>query len=110
MDYENIMKCYEVERIMEHRKWMMEIPYLQFPRDWDVKIIPPFAGATIRFKIRKENANVSVYLDCYDNLGCYGEPYWEVYPHKDDVFRCIMADTESLLGAIAESIEKQSAK
>lgn len=107
MNYEDFNKVYEVERIMEYAKWCGEIPHIKFPTDWEVQIIPPFAGAVARFKIRKGDANVSIYLDCYDRLGCYGQPYWEVYPHHDDVFRCDMADTDSLLKAIAESIEQQ---
>ena len=107
MNYEDFNKVYEVERIMEYNKWCGEIPHIKFPTDWEVQIIPPFAGAVARFKIRKGDANVSIYLDCYDRLGCYGQPYWEVYPHHDDVFRCDMADTDSLLKAIAESIEQQ---
>lgn len=107
MNYEDFNKVYEVERIMEYNKWCGEIPYIKFPTDWEVQIIPPFAGAVARFKIRKGDASVSIYLDCYDRLGCYGQPYWEVYPHHDDVFRCDMADTDSLLKAITESIEQQ---
>jgi hypothetical protein len=108
MNYEDFNKVYEVERIMEYHKWCGEIPHIKFPSDWEVQIIPPFAGAVVRFKIRKDDASVSIYLDCYDRLGCYGEPYWEVYPYHGDTYRCDMADTNSLLRAIAESIEEQS--
>ena len=107
MKYEDFLKVYEVERIMEYTNWCGEIPYITFPSDWQVQVIPPFAGAVVRFKIKKGDASVSIYLDCYDILGCYGQPYWEVYPHEDDVFRCDMEDTETLLRAIAESIAEQ---
>lgn len=93
---------------METRKWKNEIPYIKFPSDWEVKIIPPFAGATVRFLIRKDNATVSVYLDCYDHLGCVGQPYWEVYPHDKDTYRCFMNDTDMLLSAISRSIDEQN--
>lgn len=95
-------------QIMEHSKWRKEIPYIQFPADWQVQICPPFAGAVVRFRIKKDKADVSIYLDCYDNLGCYEAPYWEVYPHEEDVYRCDMLDTESLLKAITRSIEQQN--
>jgi hypothetical protein len=107
MEYEDFNKVYEVERIMEYRKWCGKIPHITFPNDWKVQVIPPFRGAVVRFKIKKGDANVSIYLDCYDRLGCYGQPYWEVYPHENDVFRCDMEDTETLLKAIAESIAEQ---
>ena len=101
---ENYRLPYEYEEMMEHRKWMKEIPYIQFPSDWKVQITPPFAGAVVRFRVQKNDAEVSVYLDCYDRLGYYGSPYWEVYPHEGDVFRCDMSDTESLLNAITHSL------
>ena len=104
----NYRLVYEYEEQMEHRKWMKEIPYIQFPADWKVQITPPFSGAVVRFRVRKDDIEVSIYLDCYDRLGCYGEPYWEVYPHKGDVFRCDMSDTESLLNAITHSLSERS--
>ena len=107
MKHKDFIKVYEVETIMEHKKWCGEIPYIKFPNDWEVKIIPPFKNAVVRFLIKKGDAGVSIYLDCYDRLGCYGQPYWEVYPHQNDVFRCDMKDTEALLKAIDESIAEQ---
>lgn len=50
--------------------------------------------------------HASIYLDCYGRLGCYGSPYWEVYPYEGDVFRCDMSDAEGLLNAIAHTISK----
>ena len=107
MEYEDLKKVYEVGKIMEYEKWYREIPHITFPNNWQVQIIPPHAGAVVRFKIKKGNASVSIYLDCYDALGYYGKPYWEIYPHKDDVFRCDMEDTKALLKAISESIAEQ---
>ena len=98
---------HEYSEFMEHRKWAQEIPYLSFPSDWKVKIVPPFSGAMVRFYVKKEEAFVSVYLDCYDLLGFYQEPYWEIYPYEDDVFRCEMNKTEELLKAISHSISSQ---
>lgn len=101
---DNRMFTYEYDQKMESRKWSEEIPFINFPNDWKIKIIPPFAGAVVRFRIEKNNAAVSVYLDCYDHLGCYGEPYWEIYPYNEDTFRCDMKDTDSLLKAIEETL------
>ncbi len=106
-EYKDITKVYEAECIMEYTKWTKEIPEINFSADWNIKIIPPFGGAIVRFKIIKDVAIVSIYLDCYDSLGCYGEPYWEVYPHDGDVFRCDMKDTNCLLDAIKGSIKQQ---
>lgn len=101
---EDTMLVYKYDQIMESQKWRNEIPYLQFPIDYKVKIIPPFGGAVVRFLIEKNGKKVSVYLDCYNKLGCYGEPYWEIYPHEEDVFRCDMNDTDSLMKAIEQSL------
>ena len=108
MNIDDKFAVYKAGELMEYGKWGAEIPYITFPTDWQVKIIPPFGGAVVRFRVRKGDVEVSVYLDCYDNLGCYGKPYWEVHPHDDDVFRCDMEDTEALLKAISESINQRS--
>ena len=50
-------------------KWVKEIPYLHFDADWEVKIIPPFAGALARFIVKKGDKAVSVYFDGYSQLG-----------------------------------------
>ena len=61
----------EYSDLMEHHKWSSQIPYISFPLEWQVKVIPPYGGAVIRFLIMQGAAKVSVYLDCYDNIGCY---------------------------------------
>lgn len=92
-------------------KWSREIPEIEFPGDWAIRIIPPFKGAIVRFRARlphmgKEDS-VSIYLDCYDTLGCYGSPYWEVYPYRGDVERCDMMDIEELLRMISDRGENE---
>lgn len=81
------------------------IPYLKFKEDWEVKALPPFGGAIIRYQIKKGDNWCSIYLDGYDCLGCCGQPYWEVYPHNDDCFRCAIGDSESLLNAISDILD-----
>lgn len=103
---ENTLVIFKYDEIMESRKWIKEIPFISFPSEWLVQIIPPFNGAVVRFRIQSGSAEISVYLDCYDRLGYYGSPYWEVYPHKEEVFRCEMKDVTSLLKAIQESINE----
>jgi hypothetical protein len=85
----------------ETRSWVEKIPAIKFPQGWEVQIIPPFGGALCRFRV---NGIVSVYLDGYDLLGYCREPYWEVYPHEDDVFRCGMNEIDKLIEAIQESL------
>lgn len=101
-----ILSCQLGEK-HEWMKWVTEIPFLKFPPEWRVKVIPPFAGAIARFivKIPDCSDTVSVYLDCYNCLGFANGPYWEVYPHHGDTGRCAMEDTETLLKMIADRSE-----
>jgi hypothetical protein len=96
----------EYDRLFESDKWRVEIPYIKFNSDWEVKIIPPSTGAIVRFLIKCDKSTVSVYLDCYDLLGYYRAPYWEVFSYRDNTFRCAMNDTKSLLKAIDISLRK----
>lgn len=100
----------EWDRVFEADKWRQEIPALQFPADWQVKIIPPFMFAVVRFTATCGSGSVSVYLDCYDMLGYGGEPYWEIYPDGDtgDPKRFAMDNTVDLLAAIQKSLDVQN--
>lgn len=104
----------EMDEAFEWSKWKDEIPYLKFPGHWKVKIMPPFAGAIIRFSVTTNDKNhVSVYLDCYAQLGSWDEPYWEIYPYEkignqnSDVYRGPMNKTVNLLEAIELSLKNQ---
>lgn len=51
----NITERYKIEETYEYKKWCKEIPALHFKNEWNVKIIPPFAGAIVRFIIEYNN-------------------------------------------------------
>jgi len=106
VNFDESSKIYEVERIQEYNKWSKEIPFIHFPSDYEIKIIPPFAGAIIRFRVKRNLSpnEVSIYLDCYDRLGIFDEPYWEIYPYQGDTYRCKMNNIEELLNAIEVSL------
>jgi len=90
--------------------WGDKIPYISFPSGWQVRAIPPFGGAVIRYNIKDKTgkAHVSIYLDCYDIVGAYGAPYWEVYPCEGgDAFRCEMDNVGGLLEAVQKSMDEQ---
>lgn len=105
------MFLHEVEEKLEYRNWMAKIPWIEFDPGWQVMVIPPFAGAMVRFLVKNpgaENRHVSVYLDCYEKLGYYGGPHWEVYPDSEgNNARFMMNDTKGLLDAIRESLDKK---
>ena len=86
---ETSMIISDYERAQECRKWAKEIPALHFEKEWDVKIIPPFGGAVVRFTIKYNNKHVSVYFDAYSELGYMVDeddnpiPYFEYYDGED---------------------------
>jgi len=105
----DFMRRVKVESEEKWREITPDIPYISFKDGWMVKIIPPFSGATVRFMVTKEglgDRSVSVYLDHYEQLGFGpdGAPYWEVYPHNNDVGRCTMSDTDTLIDMIERSL------
>ena len=101
------IKHLQYEEQRHFRKWAHKMPFLQFPSDWKIKIIPPYCNAMVRFVIEKESAWVSVYFDVDNKLGYYDTPYWEAYPYEDDVFRCSFGEEDLLLKAIEKSLDDQ---
>ena len=101
---------FEYDQAMKTRERMELIPALNFPKKWNVRIIPPFGGATIRFQVSdkhtKEGEFVSIYLDMDSNLGSPKIPYWEVYPaENDDVMRWEMNCTKELMKTIKKALK-----
>ena len=99
-----------IEKEREYDRWYKEIPYIRFPASWEVKVTPPFNGAIVRFRVRNTRGKeISVYLDCYDTLGCYGSPYWEIFPAADnDIARYAMNDIDGLLRGLKASMRRRS--
>lgn len=78
------------------------IPWIQFPADWQIQVIPPFSDATVRFRVKlPDGREKSIYLDTRNALGYMDYPYWEVYPVGEDYGRCHMNDITQLLNLIA---------
>jgi len=106
------MKRIDIEYSEDWRGKVDTIPFIKFPSDWEIQIIPPFGGAVARFRVRLPDGRVkSIYLDYENNLGSWFEngdmkPYWEVYPNYGDVARCGQYDIESLLKYISEPGEE----
>jgi hypothetical protein len=96
----------ELETSDEWRRWAETTPFIQFPPEWQVRIVPPYGGAIARFYVRYGDNQASVYLDCYNRLGYFGAPYWEVYPIDNDTARVPMEDVPGLLELIRQSLEE----
>lgn len=100
----------KMSKAYEWDKWQQEIPYINFPEHFAVKVTPPVAGAVVRFRVADkrciEKGDISVYLDCYSELGAVWEPYWEIYPAADgDVSRYMMRDIDGLIAGLQEALE-----
>ena len=55
----------KIDAMNEYRNWAQKLPAFHFDKEWDVKIIPPFQGAIIRFYISYNGKFISVYFDAY---------------------------------------------
>ena len=99
---EQMSNVYRMEQFQEYSKWQKELPYLHFEKEWDVKIIPPFCGAIIRFYIKHNGKSASVYFDGYSELGYMYDnndepiPYFEFYD-GDDIKRYRMSESEQMM-------------
>lgn len=100
----------DYERVQESIKWVNEIPVLHFEKEWDVRIIPPFGGAVIRFWIWHNGKEVSVYFDAYSELGfVYDEddnpiPYFEYYD-GEDTHRYLMNESGKMMEDIKSFLD-----
>lgn len=105
--FEETMLISKYESLQEYRKWMKEIPALHFEKEWDVKIIPPFGGAVIRFCIDYNGKHVSVYFDAYSELGWVVDenknpiPYFEYYD-GEECYRYYMYESEQMMEDIKD--------
>lgn len=106
------MNRLDIEYSEDWRGKIDTIPFIKFPSDWEIQIIPPFGNAVARFRVKlPDGREKSIYLDYDHHLGFWSEdgemkPYWEVYPHYGDVARCGQYDIKSLLKYISEPSEE----
>ena len=108
MKVDEVMERYKIEQMQKWREEIDTMPWITFPADWKIQIIPPFGDAVVRFRVElPSGAHRSVYLDSRCSLGYMTDvdghpiPYWEVYPHQGDVGRCNKENIAELLAMIA---------
>lgn len=109
---EEKLKRYHVENEQDWKGEIVRIPWLHFRGDWQVRVIPPFGDAVIRFQVILPSGTLkSIYMDSRNSLGVWSnnmnapEPYWEVYPYRGDVGRCDLADTIMLMEMIQDETD-----
>lgn len=102
-----LMKA-KVEQEYHYKEWCIKLPAFHFDKEWDVRIIPPFNGAIIRFTISHNEKGVSVYFDAYSELGWMCEedgttptPYFEYYDGKD-AHRYFLDEADQMMEDIRE--------
>lgn len=103
---------YKIEAEQNWRDEIKNIPFIKFPADWQIQIIPPFGDAVIRFRVKlPSGTEKSIYMDSRSSIGYmmneYNQPipYWEVYPYCVDVGRCYLNEVDRLLEMIADESE-----
>lgn len=93
------------DETFEVDKWIKQVPRLRFKEEWEVKIVPPFGGAIIRFLVSANDKFLSVYLDGYNMLGgVRGETYWEVFD-GEDIERFKFDKSERMMARIEEKLK-----
>jgi hypothetical protein len=91
------------------KDFINDFPWINFPKEWKIKMVPPFAEATVRFYVELPNGVIkSVYFDKDGKLGAYYN-YWEVFqiePRDDNRApkRCDKNDITKLLKIIEGDI------
>jgi len=105
-------KRHEVET---EQGWIEEaetIPYIQFPPSWQIKIMPPFSDAVVRFKVTLPSGlEKSVFLDSRCSLIKHRDkdgrpiPCWEVAPVAGKWAHCAKYNIQTLLKLIAREDE-----
>lgn len=102
---QSIIMQSRIEKNKGYEKWRKELPSFHFDEKWEVKIIPPFAGAVIRFYISYKDKFVSVYFDSDSSLGfMYGDdgspiPYFEYYDGQE-TYRYLPNEAEEMMSDI----------
>ena len=109
---DNLLSRCNLERVEKWRDWIDKLPTI--PLDTSIcriKVIPPFGGALIRFRVYPmdtDEISVSVYLDVNQSLGIWDGPYWEIYPAtNNDTKRFELEDVEHMCKEIIRSLQIQ---
>jgi hypothetical protein len=98
----------------QQRRWREQrgqMPYLRFPPDWEIKIVPPWRCVDVRFTARKGERTVSVFADLSGNAGGFIDesgdeaPYWEI---GGSDWRVPLRDVDGLMREIAAALEGET--
>ena len=88
----------KIEAFHDYKKLYNKIPALHFDKEWGIKIIPPFTGATTGFWINHNGKHISVYFDGYDENGKV-IPYFEYYD-GNETYRYLLDKSDKMMDDI----------
>lgn len=102
----------QLESTENWRGFCPSLPYFSFPPEWEVRTLPPFGGALLRFSVRKRGGGkeISVYFDVFDVFDALGfadqQQYWEIYPDSyGDLQRFLTHELKEMFEEINKSLE-----
>lgn len=103
---------YRYEEIHNYEYWAHNVPAFHFDKEWDVKIIPPFMDAIIRFTIDYKGKHISVYLDALNALGYFRDENNEVAPYfeyfdGDECYRYGVDESEKMMDDIRKFLNSE---
>lgn len=61
---------------------IFSLPWVSFPADWEIKLMPNYAGSAIRLQVRragKESASISIIYDLHGGVAGVDGQTWEGY-------------------------------
>jgi len=77
---EDQLSRHKIEKEEKWDEYNTAMPFIPVLEDWEIRILPPFGGALMRFQLQKGKRHFSIYFDATGALGIMTSPYWEVYP------------------------------
>ena len=83
----------------------IEVPALELPQGWKIRLVYPFMLAYVRCHIITPHSEYSVYYDVDGSLGAVNEPYWEIL--LDDCYRFLNGQEEELIKCIEQYEKKE---
>lgn len=94
--------------------WAGKIPYITFPSNWEICVMPFFAGCVIRYMVRDKNDHskkATFFLDCQNALYDYSkrelvfdEPFWTTNLNSE---KYKLNDVEKMLEIIDKSFKTE---
>lgn len=102
---------HQLEDALDYGRWMRELPFMEIPAGFKIKVVPPWHGAVVRFWIQKADAVdmekcISVYFDSRNVLGSMDQPYYEAYSIDDECQRYFVGEEDKMMADIVRELNR----